>query len=111
MRRYNVYILMGLYGRYELVKERKDSYDFLDDYWEECFTWEDLKKVVPFFRSRGWKVSVEPIDIADALSRMHLLGLTYGVDTDISIVNIGDIRVFMVKNSGKNENDKNNLIP
>ncbi len=112
MRRYNVYISMGLYGRYELVKEKMESYDFLDDYWEECFTWEDLKKVIPFFRSRGWRVTVEPVNIADALSKVHLPGLTYNIDdNDLNIVDIDDIRVIMVRDLGKRENNKNNSIP
>ena len=62
MRKYNVYTFPPGVGRYELIKENPEQTgDAEEDYWNECFTWQDLKMVVPYFRSLGWKVAVEPV--------------------------------------------------
>jgi hypothetical protein len=112
MRRYNVYAFLPGIGRYEIIKENLKPADaHREDYWNECFTWQELKKVVPFFRSQGWKVSVEPLSQEEALDRIHIFSFTYGINHDFRILNISGMRVIMARDFGIHRSIKESYNP
>ena len=98
MRRYNIYTSMSGNGRFELIKENNLPHGSQEmEYWAECFTWEDLKKVIPYFRARGWKLLIEPIEEEDAYGKMHIFSFTYGINHEIQLVDVMGIRVIMAR--------------
>lgn len=112
MRRYNVYTFMPGMGRYEIIKEnQKQSGRSEEDYWNECFSWEDLKKIVPFLRSQGWKVSIEPLDRDDAFGKIHIFSFTYGINHDFRILNISGLRVIIARDFGIHRSLKESFNP
>lgn len=112
MRKYNVYTFLPGIGRYEIIKENPHQTGVpQEDYWNECFTWQDLKKVVPYFRSQGWKLSVEPLTEDDALDKIHIFSFTYGINHDFKILNISGMRVIMARDFGINRSIKESYNP
>jgi len=100
VRKYNLYITKPLVGEYEAIKENPCPTGVRpEDYWAECFTWKDLKKVVPFLKSRGWKIVVEPIEESDIHHSIHIFEFTYGINHDVKIVNISGMRIIMTRNT------------
>jgi hypothetical protein len=98
MRRYNISASMPTAGRFELIKENPTSGCCQEkEYWAECFTWEDLKKVIPYLRSRGWKLNIEPVEEDDIYGKMHIYSFTYGINHDIQIMNMAGINVIMAR--------------
>jgi hypothetical protein len=101
MRRYNLYTSLPGIGRFEITKENpKHSVISHEDYWNECFTWQDLKKIVPYFRSQGWKISVEPLSQEESVDKIHIISFTYGINHDFRILKISGIRVIMARDIG-----------
>lgn len=98
MRRYNMYASMPRAGRFELIKDNPLTEDSQEnEYWAECFTWEDMKKVVPYLKARGWRLVVEPVEEEEAYGKMHIYGFTYGINHDIQLIEIQGIRVIMAR--------------
>jgi hypothetical protein len=101
MRRYNIYASMPMAGRYELMKENQHSCGRSDeDYWNECFTWEDLKKIIPYLRSQGWKFEIEPISENQSCGKIHIYSFTYGVNHEFRMINASGLRVIMARDFG-----------
>lgn len=98
MRRYNLYSIMPNTGRFELIKDvpaNKGSQD--TTYWAECFTWQELKMIVPYLKKRGWKLIVEPVDEDDLYGKMHIYSFTCGINSDTQIISICGIRVILAR--------------
>jgi len=112
MRRYNVYIFLPGTGRYEIIKENsKHSVISHEDYWNECFTWQDLKKIVPFFRSQGWKVSIEPLTQEESVGKIHIFSFTYGINHDFRTMNVSGIRIIMARDISIHRSRKESCNP
>jgi len=112
MRKYNVYTFPPSVGRYELIKENPEQTgDAEEDYWNECFTWQDLKMVVPYFRSLGWKVAVEPLAREDSMGKIHIFSFTCGINHDFRILDISGIRIIMARDFGIHRSIKESLNP
>ncbi|MBN2298653.1 MAG: hypothetical protein JXM72_08660 [Deltaproteobacteria bacterium] len=112
MRRYNIYASVPIAGRYELMKENPHPSGKADeDYWNECFTWEDLKKVIPFLRSQGWKFTIETVSEDEIYGNIHIFSFTYGVNHEFRIVNISGLRVIMALDFGTHKSVKESLNP
>jgi len=112
MRRYNIYTSIPIAGRYELMKENPHPSGKADeDYWNECFTWQDLKKVIPFLRSQGWKFTIEPVKEDEIYGNIHIFSFTYGVNHEFRVINISGLRVIMARDIGKDKSIKESLKP
>jgi len=112
MRRYNIYTSIPIAGRYELMKENPHPSGKADeDYWNECFTWQDLKKVIPFLRSQGWKFTIEPVKEDEIYGNIHIFSFTYGVNHEFRVINISGLRVIMARDIGKDKSIKEFLKP
>ncbi len=112
MRKYNIYISMPGMGRYEIIKDnQKTSGRSEEDYWNECLTWSDLKKVVPYLRSQGWRITVEPLTREDAYGKIHIFSFTYGINHDFRVVNIKDIRIIVARDFGIHRSIKESYNP
>lgn len=112
MHKYNIYLSIPLSGRYELIKDHARPTGIQrEDYWAECFAWEDLKKVLPFARKQGWKVKIEPIDYEDIFGKMHVFSFTCGVNHDVRILSIAGLRAIMARDLGFTHLAKNTLKP
>ena len=112
MRRYNIYASMPRVGRYELMKENQHSCGRSDeDYWNECFTWEDLKKIIPYLRSQGCKFEIEPIAEDESCGKMHIFSFTCGVNHDIRMINVSGLHVIMARDLGMNKSLKETSNP
>ena len=104
MRRYNIYASMPMAGRYELMKDNQHPSGSSDaDYWNECFTWKDLKKIIPYLRSHGWKIEIEPIAEDQSHGNIHIFSFTCGVNHDFMMINASGLRVIMARDFGLNE--------
>lgn len=98
MRRYNIYASMPKAGRFELIKDNPlPEGNQEKEYWAECFAWEDMKKVIPYLKSRGWRVVIEPVEEDEAFGKMHVYSFTYGINHDIQLIEILGIRVIMAR--------------
>ncbi len=98
MRRYNLYSIMPNAGRFELIKDVPvNNGNQETTYWAECFTWEDLKKIVPYLRKLGWKLTVEPVDKDDLYGKMHIYSFTCGINSDTQIISICGLRVILAR--------------
>lgn len=112
MRRYNIYASIPMIGRYELTRENPHSCAQPDDeYWNECFTWQDLKKIIPYLKSQGWKFEIETVSKDQAHEKIHIFSFTYGVNHDFRIVNISDIRIIMARDFDVANTQKESLNP
>lgn len=112
MRRYNIYASMPMAGRYELMKENQCPSERPEmDYWNECFTWEDLKKIIPYLRSQGWKFEIEPVDEDQVYGKIHIFSFTYGINHDFRNVNASGLRVIMARDFGMNNSVKESTNP
>ncbi|HDP24189.1 MAG TPA: hypothetical protein ENN34_01990 [Deltaproteobacteria bacterium] len=112
MRRYNIYATVPSVGKYELIKENLCPCGIQEeDYWNECFTWEELKTIIPSLRANGWKVRVEPISEEDCIGKMHIFSFTYGVNHDFKLLRIEALRIIMVRDYGVQKSQKQRLGP
>ncbi len=112
MRRYNIYTYLPGLGRYELIKEnQKPSGRSEEDYWNECFTWADMKKVIPYLRSQGWKVVIEPLAREEAFGKIHIFSFTYGINHDFRILNISGLRIIIARDFGIHKSLKESFNP
>jgi hypothetical protein len=98
MRRYNLYKITPHTGRFELIKD-VPAYTGNQEttYWAECFTWQELKKIIPYLRKRGWKLVVEPVDEDDLYGKMHIYSFTCGVNNETQIISLCGIRIIMAR--------------
>jgi hypothetical protein len=112
MRRYNIYANIPTVGRYELMRENPRLCTKPDDeYWNECFTWQDLKKIIPYLKSQGWKFEIEAISKDQVPGKIHIFSFTYGVNHDFRIVNIAGMRIIMARDFGVDNTQKESLNP
>lgn len=112
MKKYNLYASMSRAGRFELIKEIPLLGDGQEnEYWAECFTWEDLKRVIPYFKSRGWKIQIEPIEKDEIPGKMHIYSFTCGINHDIQILDISGIRIIMARDDPAQKAIKNSSRP
>jgi hypothetical protein len=112
MRRYNIYTFMPGMGRYEIIREnQKQTGRSEEDYWNECFSWEDLKKIVPHLRSQRWKVTIEPLSREEAFGKIHIFSFTYGINHDFKIVNVSGIRIIIARDFGMHRSLKESFNP
>jgi hypothetical protein len=112
MRRYNIYTFLPGMGRYEIIRENaRQSGRPEDDYWNECFTWQDLKKIVPFLRAQGWKLTVEPVTREEIFGKIHIFSFTYGINHDFRILNIAGIRVIIARDFGIHKDLRESFNP
>lgn len=112
MRRYNIYAFMPGMGRYEIIREsRKQAGSSEEDYWNECFAWEDMKKIVPFLRSQGWKLTIDPVAREDVVGKIHIFSFTYGINHDFRILNISGIRIIIARDFGIHKSLKESFNP
>ncbi len=88
-------------GRFEVIRETgKQSGGPEEDYWQECFTWPDLKKIVPALKAQGWRVTVEPVSREEIFGRIHIFSFTCGINHDFRIRNIAGIRIIIARDFG-----------
>lgn len=112
MRRYNIYAFMPALGWFEIIKEnQKQTGISEDDYWNECFTWQDLKKIVPYLRSQGWKITLEPLTKEEAFGKIHIFSFTYGINHDFRILNVSGMRIIVARDFGTHKNAKESFNP
>ncbi len=103
---------MPMAGRYELMKDNQHSCGRSDeDYWNECFVWKDLKKIIPYLKSQGWKFQIEPINENQAHGKIHIFSFTCGVNHDFREINISGLRVIMARDLGINKSLKETSNP
>ena len=103
---------MPLVGRYELMKENQHSSGGSDeDYWNECFTWEELKKIIPYLRSQGWKFEIESITEEQSIGKIHIFSFTCGVNHDFRQINASGLHVIMARDFGNNKTLKESSNP
>lgn len=88
-------------GRYELMKENQSPSERPEtDYWNECFTWEELKKIIPYLRSQKWKLEIIPVEKEEVCGRMHIFSFTYGINHDFRIISISGLHVIVARDFG-----------
>jgi hypothetical protein len=98
MRRYNLYTVLPNTGRFELIKDIPDHTTSQETaYWAECFTWQELKKLVPYLRRRGWRLIVDPVDEDDIYGKIHVYSFTYGINNDTQCINLCGIKLIMAR--------------
>ena len=101
MRRYNIQIIMPSSGRYEVIKENLSPTGVQEeDYWSECFTWTELKTVIPRMRRLGWKTRVTPVEEEELPGKIHLFPFTYGVNHEVQMVRMSDLRLVLTRDMG-----------
>ena len=101
MRRYNIQITVPSLGRYEVIKENMNPTGVQEeDYWNECFTWDDLKILVPRMRKLRWKLKITDIDEEDLQGKIHLFPFTYGVNHEVQMIRISDHRLILTRDMG-----------
>jgi hypothetical protein len=105
MRRYNLYSLLPHYGRFELIKDTRGQSGSTETlYWAECFTWQELKKLVPYFRKRGWRLTIEAVEENELYGKIHIHSYTYGINIETQLLNACGIKIIMARDpivSGK----------
>lgn len=101
MRRYNIQVIVPSLGRYEVIKENMSPTGVQEeDYFNECFTWDDLKTVVPHMRRQRWKLKISPIEEDDLPGKIHLFPFTYGVNHEVQMVRMSDLRLILTRDMG-----------
>jgi hypothetical protein len=99
-------------GKFEIIKENvKQTGRAEDDYWNECFTWPELKKIVPFLRRQGWKLTLEPVEREEIFGKIHIFSFTYGINHDFRILNISGLRVIIARDFGIHTSLKESFNP
>lgn len=112
MRRYNIQVTVPSSGRYEIIKENANPTGIQEeDYWNECFTWEDLKDMIPRMRGIRWKLKIHPIDQEDLAGKIHLFPFTYGVNHEVRLVKISQIKIIMTRDMGLLDFPKHSYYP
>ncbi len=87
-------------GTFEVIKENHTPSGMpAEDYWSECFTWEELKVLVPSMRRLGWRVRVVPVEEAESEGRIHIYPFTYGVNHDVRMVSLAGMRLVLARHS------------
>ena len=103
---------MPALGRFEIIRETgKQSGGPEEDYWQDCFTWPDLKKIVPALRAQGWRVTVEPVSREEIFGRIHIFSFTCGINHDFRILNIAGIRIIIARDFGIPKTLKESFTP
>ncbi len=101
MRRYNIQVTVPSAGRYEIIKENTNPTGIQEeDYWNECFSWEDLKDLIPRMRALRWKMKIFPIDEEDLAGKIHLFPFTFGVNHEVQMIRIAHIKIIMTRDMG-----------
>lgn len=101
MRRYNIQATVPASGRFEIIKENPGPTGIQEeDYWNECFSWEDMKAIVPRMRSFGWKLKISPIGEDELPGKIHLFPFTYGVNHEVQMLKISHIKIIMTRDMG-----------
>jgi hypothetical protein len=101
MRRFNIQVIMPSLGRYEVIKENINPTGVQDeDYWNECFTWGDLKTVVPRMRRFGWKTKVTAIEEEELPGKIHLFPFTYGVNHEVQMIKMSHLKLILTRDMG-----------
>ncbi len=101
MRRYDVQVRIGAAGTFELIKENVGPAGFQgDDYWNECFTWQELKDIMPRMKALGWKVSISPVEEYEASEKIHLFPFTYGINHEVQLISISGLRLILTRSAG-----------
>jgi hypothetical protein len=101
MRRYDVHVKVGTAGTFELIKENVNSVGLQgDDYWNECFTWQELKDIVPRMKALGWKLAIEPVEEYETSGKIHLFPFTYGINHEVQLITISGLRLIMTRDTG-----------
>jgi len=101
MRRYNIQVTVPSSGRYEIIRENFNPIGIQEeDYWNECFSWEDLKVIIPRMRSLGWKFKISPIEDDDLPGKIHLFPFTYGVNHEVRMIKISHLKIIMTRDMG-----------
>jgi hypothetical protein len=112
MRRYNVHVKVASAGMFELIKENVNPLGVQEeDYWSECFTWTELKNIVPRMKALGWKLAISPVDENDLNEKIHLFPFTYGVNHEVQMFTISGLRLIMTRDSGVLRNPGNIYNP
>ncbi len=98
MRRYDIRVTIPSLGRYEVIKENPGHQGSQEeDYWEECFTWQDLKVLVPTMRKMGWRIRIMEVEQDRLSGRIHLFPFTYGVNHDVRMFTMAHVRIILTK--------------
>lgn len=101
MRRYNIQAIVPSLGRYEVIKENMNPTGVQEeDYWNECFSWADLKILVPHMRRLRWKLRITSIDEEDLQGKIHLFPFTYGVNHEVQMIRMSDFRLILTRDMG-----------
>lgn len=101
MRRYNIQVTVPSTGRYEIIKENPNPNGIQEeDYWNECFSWEDLKEIIPRMRALRWKLKIHPIEEGDLAGKIHLFPFTYGVNHEVQMIRIAHLKIIMTRDMG-----------
>ncbi|MGD0210159.1 MAG: hypothetical protein ABSC14_04165 [Desulfomonilia bacterium] len=112
MRRYNIQVSLPSSGRYEIIKDNPTPTGVQEeDYWNECFSWADLKAIVPHMRSFRWKLRISPIEEDDLAGKIHLFPFTYGVNHEVQMIKISDIKLIMTRDPGLINSPKHSYHP
>lgn len=112
MRKYNISVTIPATGKYELIRENLCPTGIQEeDYWNECFTWNDLKAIIPSLRANGWKVKVDPVSEEDCLGKIHIFSFTYGVNHDFKLLKVSGIRIIMARDFGMSKTQKETFHP
>jgi hypothetical protein len=112
MRRYNIQIIVPSLGRYEVIKENANPTGIQEeDYWSECFTWPELKIIVPRMRKMGWKIRVSPIEESDLAGKIHLFPFTYGVKHEVQMIKVSELKLILTRDMGVLKFPKSSYYP
>ncbi|MCE5274483.1 MAG: hypothetical protein ABFD70_04175 [Syntrophaceae bacterium] len=108
MRRYNIYVTVPASGKFELIKENMSPIGVQEeDYWKECFTWIELKDLVPHMKTLRWKLKITPVDEEELPGKIHLFPFTYGVNHEVQLLTISGLRLIMTRDMGHLRATKN----
>ena len=111
MRRYNIHVIVPSAGRFELIKENLIPTGIQEeDYWNECFTWGDLKCIVPRLKAMRWKLTISPVDENELPGKIHLFPFTYGVNHKVQLFTISGLRLVLTSDTGSLRSPKNNIV-
>ena len=112
MRRYDILVFIPSSGRYEIIKDNQTPSGFQEeDYWNECFSWQELKVIVPHMRFFKWRLSISPIDEEDLAGKIHLFPFTYGVNHEVQMIKISGIKLIMARDMGRINSPKHSFHP
>ncbi len=98
MRRYDITVTICPLGVYEVIRDNPNPSGVqVEDYWAECFTWMELKVLVPAMRRLGWRVKISSVDEDDVGGRIHIFPFTYGVNHDVRMLTVAGARLVLTR--------------